>query len=150
MGEREALVWTSGGYVTSLRALLATTESKWGDISLTTKARLGPGLSSPHFGSKAESEQERLSFQLIYLLLEALGLYLLSSLYVHPRWNTLVGGWLPRLGKDFLCEVRLPQKSPAWPWSEGFCLQVSPAQIVSPWVIHSAPRYSLFTLTLTV
>lgn len=101
--------------MTSLRALLATTESKWGDTSLTTKARLGPGFSSPHFGSKAESEQERLSFQLIYLLLEALGLYLLSSLYVHPRWNTLVGGWLPRLGKDFLCEVRLPQKSPAWP-----------------------------------
>lgn len=78
MGEREALVWTSGGYVTSLRALLATTESKWGDTSLTTKARMGPGLSSPHFGSKAESEQERLSFQRIYLLLEALGLYLLA------------------------------------------------------------------------
>lgn len=64
--------------MTSLRALLVSTESKWGDTSLTTKTRLGPGLSSPHSGSKAESEQERPSFQRICLLLEALGLYLLA------------------------------------------------------------------------
>lgn len=58
--------------VTSLRTLLATTESKWGLSLSDHKGKADKPLSSPHFGSKAVRARNRFLY-----FLKALDLYLL-------------------------------------------------------------------------
>lgn len=69
---------------TPFRALSHCTKQMGVHLSLTTKASLGQTPLLP-IQLRTESGQERLSFQLTYLLLEALGLYVPVLSAAHHR-----------------------------------------------------------------